>query len=83
MLPTRCRGVLHYIAGNGTESVLPAEYLRSIIMNQNVPPDLLQQSRETRFFNQYCPGQTMSLCRPDELPGTDLTSVSHQAQPRK
>jgi hypothetical protein len=67
------RGVMHYIAGNGTESVLLADYLKSIIMNQNVPPDLLQQSRETRFFNQYCPGQTMSLCRPDELPGTDLT----------
>lgn len=67
------RGVMHYIAGTGTESVLLADYLKSIIMNQNVPPDLLQQSRETRFFNQYCPGQTMSLCRPDDLPGTDLT----------
>jgi hypothetical protein len=67
------RGVMHYIAGTGTESVLLADYLKAIIMNQNVPPDLLQQSRETRFFNQYCPGQTMSLCRSDELPGTDLT----------
>jgi hypothetical protein len=67
------RGVMHYIAGTGTESVLLADYLKAIMTNQNVPPDLLQQSRETRFFNQYCPGQTMSLCRPDELPGTDLT----------
>jgi len=67
------RGVMHYIAGTGTESVLLADYLKAIMTNQNVPPDLLQQSRETRFFNQYCPGQAMSLCRPDELPGTDLT----------
>jgi hypothetical protein len=67
------RGVMHYIAGTGTESILLADYLKAIIMNQNVPPDLLQQSRETRFFNQYCPGQPISLCRPDELPGTDLT----------
>jgi hypothetical protein len=67
------RGVMHYIAGTGTESVLLADYLKAIIMNENVPTDLLQQSRETRFFNQYCPGQTMSLCRPEELPGTDLT----------
>jgi hypothetical protein len=50
------RGVMHYIAGSGTESVLLADYLKSIIMIQNVPPDLRQQSRETRFFNQYCPG---------------------------
>jgi hypothetical protein len=67
------RGVMHYIAGTGTESILLADYLKAIMTNQNVPPDLLQQSRETRFFNQYCPGQSMSLCRPDELPGTDLT----------
>jgi hypothetical protein len=67
------RGVMHYIAGTGTESVLLADYLKAIIMNENVPPDLLQQSRETRYFNHYCPGQTMSLCRSDELPGTDLT----------
>ena len=67
------RGVMHYIAGTGTESVLLADYLKAIIMNQNVPPDLLQQSRETRFYNQYCPGQALSLCRANELPGTDLT----------
>jgi hypothetical protein len=41
-------------------------------MNQNVPADLLQQSRESRFFTQYCPGQAMGLCRPNELGGTDL-----------
>ena len=67
------RGVMHFIAGSGTQSILLADYLKAIMMNQNVPGDLLQQSRETRFFNQYCPGQTLSLCRPSELPGTDLT----------
>jgi hypothetical protein len=67
------RGIMHFIAGSGTQSILLADYLKAIIMNENVPPDLLQQSRETRFFNQYCPGQTMSVCRPGELPGTDLT----------
>jgi hypothetical protein len=67
------RGIMHYIAGVGTESVLLADYLKAIIMNQNVPADLLQQSRESRFFNQYCPGQAMGLCRPNKLGGTDLT----------
>ena len=60
---------MHYIAGVGTESVLLADYLKAIIMNQNVPADLLQHSRESRFFNQYCPCQAMGLCRPNELGG--------------
>jgi hypothetical protein len=67
------RGIMHFIAGSGTQSILLADYLKAIMMSQNVPSDLLQQSRETRFFSQYCPGQTMWLCRPNDLPGTDLT----------
>jgi hypothetical protein len=67
------RGIMHYMAGSGTQSILLADYLKAIIINQNVPPDLLAQSRETRYYNQYCPGQTQWLCRPNELPGTDLT----------
>ena len=67
------RGIMHYIAGQGTQSILLADYLKAVIMNQNVPPDLMAQSRETKFFNQYCPGQTGWLCRPGELPATDLT----------
>jgi hypothetical protein len=64
---------MHYVAGQGTQSILLADYLKAIIMNKDVPPDLLGQSQGTRFFNQYCPGQTQWLCRPSELPGTDLT----------
>ena len=67
------RGIMHFIAGQGTQSILLADYLKAIITNQNVPPDLLAQSRESKFFNQYCPGQTGSLCRPGDLPGSDLT----------
>jgi hypothetical protein len=67
------RGIMHYIAGQGTQSILLADYLKAIIMNQNVPPDLMQQAQETRFFNQYCPGQNKWLCRPNDLGGTDLT----------
>ena len=42
-------------------------------MNQNVPADCSSTPSESRFFNQYCPGQTMGLWRPNELGGTDLT----------
>jgi hypothetical protein len=67
------RGIMHFIAGTGTESILLADYLKAILMNQNVPADLANQSRESRYFNQYCPGQTAWLCRPNDLPATDLT----------
>ena len=67
------RGIMHFIAGTGTESILLADYLKSIMMAQNVPPDLAAQSRESRYYNQYCPGNAAWLCRPDDLPATDLT----------
>jgi hypothetical protein len=66
-------------AGTGTESVLLADYLKGILMNQNVPSDLADQSRESRYFNQYCPGQTAWLCRPNDLPATDLTYAFEQS----
>jgi hypothetical protein len=67
------RGIMHFISGTGTESILLADWLKAIIMNQNVPADLLAQSRESRFFNQYCPDQPHWLCRQGDLSGTDLT----------
>ncbi|MGI9146646.1 MAG: hypothetical protein ACR2IK_08900 [Chloroflexota bacterium] len=67
------RGVMHYTVGTGTQSILLADYLKAIIMNQNVPTDLAVQAQPTRFFNQYCPSNTLWLCRPGELAGTDLT----------
>jgi hypothetical protein len=67
------RGIMHYVVGQGTQSILLADYLKAILMSKDVPPDLAAQSRETRFFNQYCPGSTLWLCRPNDLAGTDLT----------
>jgi hypothetical protein len=67
------RGIMHYIAGTGTESILLADYFKDILMGQNVPADLEAQSHESRYFGQYCPGQPQWLCRPGDLPATDLT----------
>jgi hypothetical protein len=67
------RGIMHFMAPSTTESILLADYLKAIIINQNVPPDLLQDSRESRYYNQYCPGDPLWLCRPAQLPGTDFT----------
>jgi hypothetical protein len=67
------RGIMHFIGGQGTQSVLLADYLKAILMNENVPSDLLEQARESRYLAQYCPGNPQWLCRPAELGGTDLT----------
>src|SRR5262249_52312580 len=67
------RGIMHYIAGTGTESILLADYLKGILMGQNLPADLQAQSQESKYFAQYCPGQAQWLCRPSDLPATDLT----------
>jgi hypothetical protein len=67
------RGIMHFVVGQGTQSILLADYLKAILMNKDVPPDLAAQSRETRYFNQYCPGSALWLCRPNDLPGTELT----------
>jgi hypothetical protein len=67
------RGIMHYVVGQGTQSILLADYLKAILMNKDVPPDLAAQSRETRFFGQYSAGSTLWLSRPNDLPGTDLT----------
>jgi hypothetical protein len=68
------RGIMHFDATqNVTQRILLADYLKAIMLNQNVPPDLLAQSQGSRFFNQYCPDKPMWLCRPADLGGTDLT----------
>ncbi|MBV9172170.1 MAG: hypothetical protein JOZ81_19025, partial [Chloroflexi bacterium] len=67
------RGIMHYDASqNVTQRILLADYLKAIIMNQNVPGDLLAQAQSSRFFKQYCPGNAGWLCRPNDLSGTDL-----------
>ena len=46
--------------------------LKAIIMNQNVPSDLLAQAQGSKFFKQYCPGSDLWLCRPADLSGTNF-----------
>jgi hypothetical protein len=68
------RGIMHYDAGTGvTRGILLADYLKSVLTGQNVPDDLSQQVRGSRFFGQYSPGAPLWLARPAELPGTDLS----------
>jgi hypothetical protein len=75
------RVILHYRAGIGTEPLLLADYLKQIMLGPgapNLPADLAQQASNSRFFNQYCRGGTRWICRPGDLPGTDLTFAFEQ-----
>lgn len=75
------RVILHYRAGIGTEPLLLADYLKQIILGPgapNLPPDLQQQASGSRFFEQYCRGGTRWICRPADLPGSDLTFAFEQ-----
>jgi hypothetical protein len=76
------RVILHYRAGIGTEPLLLADYLKQIMLGPgapNLPQDLQQQaSGNIRFFAQYCKGGTRWICKPDALPGSDLTFAFEQ-----
>jgi hypothetical protein len=75
------RVILHYRAGIGTEPLLLADYLKQILLGPgapNLPSDLQQQASGSRFFAQYCRGGTRWICRPDALPGSDLTFAFEQ-----
>jgi hypothetical protein len=52
---------------------LLADYRKALLLDQNVPPDLLAEAQGSRFLKQYCPGAPLWLCRPNDLSGTDLT----------
>lgn len=81
------RGIMHYTVGQGTRGILLADYLKQIMLgstlsggapNTNLPPDLAQQAQGSKFFGQYCPGGTRWLCRPADMPNSDLTFAFEQ-----
>jgi hypothetical protein len=69
------RGIMHYIQGTGTESILIADYLKAMILDQNVPTDLRAEAtaQNSPYLASYCPGQPLWMCKPNQVPGTDYT----------
>ena len=68
------RGIMHYDKTTGvTQGLLLADYFKSVITGQNIPPDLDAAARVSPFYRQYATTQPHWLNRPDALPGTDLT----------
>ena len=70
------RGIMHFDKNCGcTQGLLLADYLKSILTGQNLPPDLEAQARTSKYYHQYSPGQPLSIARPNELIGSDLTNA--------
>jgi hypothetical protein len=70
------RGVMHYDRATGTtQGLLLADYFKSIITGWNLPPDVAEAAKASRFFQQYNPAQPRSLTRPEQLPDTDMTQA--------
>jgi hypothetical protein len=68
------RGIMHFDATTGvTRGILLADYLKGLLRDADLPPDLRAQAATSPLFSQYCPGAPNWLCRPDGLSATDLT----------
>jgi hypothetical protein len=69
------RGIMQFIQGTGTESILVADYLKSMIVNQNVPADLRAEAtaQNSPYLASYCPGAPQWMCKPNQVQGTDYT----------
>jgi len=70
------RGIMHFRAEVPvTEGILVGEYLKAVITNRSLPPDLAQDMQGSRFRAQYSPGSPGWLARPAELQSTDLNGA--------
>jgi hypothetical protein len=65
--------ILHYDAGCGcTQPILLADYFKAILTGRNLPTDLNEQARGSRFYGQYDNSSPSGVRRPDLLPGTEM-----------
>ena len=68
------RGIMHFDAASGrSQGLLLADYVKSILRGRDLPADLAQAARGSKYFAQYCPGAARWVCRAGELSATDLT----------
>jgi hypothetical protein len=69
------RGVMHFDATTGkTQGLLLADYVKALLRSKDLPSDLEQAAKGSKYLEQYCPGNTTRwVCRPADLPASDLT----------
>ncbi len=67
------RGIMHFDASTGlTQGLLMADFFKSIVTGQNIPPDLAAQAAGSPFFRQFNNDRPLGLNRPEQLPNTDM-----------
>ena len=65
---------MHFDAVSGrTQALLLADYIKAILRARDLPEDLAEAARGSKYFGQYCPTSPRWLCRGADLPATDLT----------
>jgi N-acetylmuramoyl-L-alanine amidase len=70
------RGIMHYDKTCGcTQGLLLADYVKALLTGQNLPPDLASEAKGSKLALQFKPGAPLSLARPNDLPGSDLTNA--------
>jgi hypothetical protein len=70
------RGVMHYDRTTGaTQGLLLADYFKAIITGQNLPPDVAEAAKASRFYAQYNQTAPNGLARPEALPDTNMTNA--------
>jgi hypothetical protein len=75
------RSIMHYDAGcQCTRGLLLADYFKSIITGQNLPPDLDAEAKTSIYYKQYDPTKPLWIARPNELTNSDLTNAFTQQQ---
>ena len=76
------RGTMHYDKAIGlTQGLLLADYLKSIITGQALPPDLEEQAKSSPFYRQYNNAAPNGLNRPEQVPGTNMKDAFEKEGP--
>ncbi|MBI4491483.1 MAG: hypothetical protein HY690_01665, partial [Chloroflexi bacterium] len=76
------RGIAHYRKScDCTEGVLLGDYFKAILTGENLPPDLAEQARGSRFFGQYAPSAPSAVARPSVLAATNLLNAFAREAP--
>ncbi|HZU05133.1 MAG TPA: hypothetical protein VFB73_04105 [Chloroflexota bacterium] len=67
------RGIMHFDAAcMCTQGLLLAEWFKTVITGEGLPPDLDAQARGSRYYLQYNNARENGLNRPAELPATNM-----------
>lgn len=70
------RSIMHYRdVCQCTERILLANWFKTVITGDGLPPDLAEDMANSPFIRQWNPNGTRWMNRPDLLPNTDLTNA--------